>query len=326
VTSGPSRPSISVVIPTFNRRAYLPDTLAPLLAEPDALEVVVVVDGSQDGSYELLQEVARENPRLRPLLIENRGMTDARLAGARAAEGEIVLLLDDDVRLEPGVVRGHALVHADRSDLVVVGGMPVPGGPQSGPRDYPRAIYAREYERHHAHWTAHPDSVLSSFWEGNVSLHRERLLALDPPTPRELGRAYHADRDFGLRLQRAGMTGVFVEQLRGWHHYSRSPSRFVRDAASSGRALVLLHAAHSQVLGPFTEQTVLAHVPAPVQPLVLFCARRPRPVLMLDFAVRVLGRLRLYRPQRFAAQLRRVVEQLRVTRAVPDGRSNGEAA
>jgi len=76
----------------------------------------------------------------------------------------------------------------------------------------------------------------------------------------------------------------------------------------------------------FWKQTVLAHVPAPVQPLVLFCARRPRPVLMLDFAVRVLGRLRLYRPQRFAAQLRRVVEQLRVTRAVPDGRSNGEAA
>lgn len=315
-----------MVIPTFNRRAYLSDTLAPLLAEPDALEVVVVVDGSQDGSYELLQEMAREDPRVRPLLIENRGMTAARMAGAAVAEGEIVLLLDDDVRLEPGVVRGHALAHADRLDLVVVGGMPVLGGPQSGPRDYPRAMYAQEYEQHRVYWAAHPDCVLGSFWEGNVSLHRERLLALDPPTPRELGRVYHADRDFGLRCQRAGMTGVFVEELRGWHQYSRSPSRFVCDAASSGRGLVLLHAAHRQILGPFTDQTVLVHVPAPLRSFVRLCARRPRLVSVLDFVVGVLGRLRLYRPQRFAAQLRRVVEQLRVTRGMSVGGWNGETS
>jgi glycosyltransferase involved in cell wall biosynthesis len=316
VTGGPIPPSISVVIPTFNRCRYLHGTLAPLLAEPDALEVVVVVDGSQDGSYELLAEMAREDPRVRPVLIENRGMTEARLAGARAAEGEIVLLLDDDVRLEPGVVRGHARAHSARSDLVVVGAMPVAGGPQSGPRDYPRVMYAREYEQHCARWTAHPDNILNSFWEGNVSLRRDRLLALPPPAPAEFGLVYHTDRDFGLRCQRAGLTGVYDEDLRAWHHYSRSPAQFLSDARRSGRGLVVLHEAHPRVLGPFTDDTVLVHVPAAVRPLLLAGARRPRIGFALDVAVRVLGRVRLYRLQRFAAQLRRVIEQLRAARAV----------
>ena len=59
---------------------------------------------------------------------------------------------------------------------------------------------------------------------------------------------------------------------------------------------------------------------------MLACARRSRLAFVLDFAVRVLGRLRLYRPQRFAAQLRRVVEQLRVTRAMSVESWNGETS
>jgi glycosyltransferase involved in cell wall biosynthesis len=311
MNSGAVPPSISVVIPTFNRREFLPATLAPLLAEPDALEVVVVVDGSQDGSYELLQDIAGENPRLRSLLIENRGMTEARLAGAAAARGEIVLLLDDDVRLEPGVVRGHALAHAARTDLVVVGAMPVAGGPQSGPRDYPRAMYARDYERRCDRWTAEPESVLRTFWEGNVSLARDRLLALDPPEPPELGRVYHTDRDFGLRCQRAGLTGVFIGDLRGWHYFSRTPDQFVRDARDSGRGLWLLHQAHPDELGSFSDQQLLSTVPRPLLPVVRLAVTRSRPREVIRLAVAIFGRLHCYPLQRAAAYVLRVTEQLR---------------
>ena len=104
-------------MPTYNRVALLERMLEPLLAEPDALEVVVVVDGCEDGSLELLQSMAQHDSRLRPARIDNSGMGEARTAGARAASGEVVLLIDDDVLLEPGIVRGHARVHAAAQGL-----------------------------------------------------------------------------------------------------------------------------------------------------------------------------------------------------------------
>ena len=54
------------------------------------------------------------------MLIENRGDMGARAEGARAATGEIVLFIDDDVLANPGLVTGHARRHAERACLDVV--------------------------------------------------------------------------------------------------------------------------------------------------------------------------------------------------------------
>src|SRR5690349_2755212 len=118
--------------------------LAPLLADPQPLEVVVVVDGGRDGSLELLERMAAGDARLRPLWIENRGVVGARAAGAEAARGEVVVLLDDDVFAMPGLIAGHARHHAEPG-LVIVGYMPVARPPRPRPGDYPRELYAREY-------------------------------------------------------------------------------------------------------------------------------------------------------------------------------------
>jgi DNA-binding MarR family transcriptional regulator len=113
-------PSVSVVMPTFNRRRLLPGVVEPLLADDAAAEVIVVVDGCDDGSYEWLVERAGASPQLRPLGIENRGENGARAAGIRAAQGEVVLLLDDDMtgalgRLGLTPARAHVvwLLHHD---------------------------------------------------------------------------------------------------------------------------------------------------------------------------------------------------------------------
>src|SRR5262249_4023458 len=71
---GDSRlPSLSVVVTTFNRCAGLRDALAPLLADRNACEVIVVDDGSGDGTRELLLELAARNRTLRPLSVPNGG-------------------------------------------------------------------------------------------------------------------------------------------------------------------------------------------------------------------------------------------------------------
>ncbi|MDQ4142512.1 MAG: glycosyltransferase, partial [Actinomycetota bacterium] len=105
---GERLPTVSVVVPTYNRRENLPRVLEPLLADPATTELVVVVDGSRDGSFELVEERAATEPRLKPVFIENQGVARAHQTGVERASGEVVLLLADDVIAAPGLVMGHA--------------------------------------------------------------------------------------------------------------------------------------------------------------------------------------------------------------------------
>src|SRR5215208_4798677 len=99
-------PRVSVVAPTYNRRHGLEAFVEPLLREPGLHELVMAVDGSADGSVEWLRERAEHDPRLKVLGLSNRGAGPARQAGIEAASGEVILLLDDDVIIEPGLVLG----------------------------------------------------------------------------------------------------------------------------------------------------------------------------------------------------------------------------
>ena len=312
---------MSVVVVSFQRRQRLADTLKEtLVTARDALEIVVVDDGSTDGTAEMLERLAGTDARLRPVTIPNGGAEGARLAGARAARGEVVLHVDDDVVLAPGAVVGHARHHAAAERLVVAGHMPVNAGAPASD-SYPRDIYARAYDRHVEAWEEHPESVLTSFWGGHVSLKREDHLALEPA----LGggfRGYHEDLDWGVCCLEACLRGVFDRRLEARHHYARSPSAFLKDARSSGIGLAKAHARHPDVLVAPDVRRLTRGLPAPAAWLVGRSAQRRWPRRLVGTLVRVLGAVRLFRVQRFAASLMWRIEQLRavdeLAAAVPE--------
>jgi glycosyltransferase involved in cell wall biosynthesis len=95
---------VSVVVPVYNGAATLPELVRRV---DEALagsnyELVLVNDGSADGSWELIRQLAGENPRVRGLdLMRNYGQHNALLAGIRAARGEAVVTIDDDLQNPP---------------------------------------------------------------------------------------------------------------------------------------------------------------------------------------------------------------------------------
>ncbi len=312
--SSPSAPSVSVVIPTFNRRERLPAALAPLLAEPAAHEILVVVDGSTDESEELVARLAHEDPRLRAIVIENRGLPRARLAGAEAAGGEVVLTLDDDVIAGPGLVAGHAARHAGAERLVVLGYMPLEQRP---PRrgDFARELYGREYERVVSGWEREPATILPSMWAGNFSIRRTDYLRLRGEVGRVVS-GYHEDMDFGLSCEAAGLTGVFDRSLRATHMYERSPEGFVRDARSSGTNLPAVHRRHAELLGPLPRDFAVRGLPSPLRGLVE-AGTRLRPVRAVTRAgAGLAGRLGRLTLERRAAGLLWRMEQGAAARRV----------
>jgi len=105
---------LSVVVPTMNKVDLLRQTLAALqqqdAGEGRAWEVVVVNDGSTDGTAAYLAEIdgQGQNPLFRVVSPpHNVGRARARNLGARAAVGQAILFLDDDIVAPPGLVRAH---------------------------------------------------------------------------------------------------------------------------------------------------------------------------------------------------------------------------
>lgn len=92
---------LSIIIPAYNAEAYLPQCLDSILAqEHRGCEVIVVDDGSTDGTAALLEHY----PDVKVIHQENRGMSTARNRGLDEARGEYILFVDSDDLLTEGAL------------------------------------------------------------------------------------------------------------------------------------------------------------------------------------------------------------------------------
>ena len=109
-----SAPAMSVVIPTFNRLPRLKQVLGALAKQSldnDLFEVVVVSDGSTDGTKEYLSGVTSRH--LVHAHQDNAGPGAARNRGVQLARGRLILFIDDDIVATPTLVERHLAAHGE---------------------------------------------------------------------------------------------------------------------------------------------------------------------------------------------------------------------
>ena len=113
--------TISVVMPIYNVAAYLPQCLDSLLDQDyKALEIILVDDGSKDGSGAICDAYAAKDSRIRVIHQKNGGAAAAKNTALRAATGYYLSFVDSDDYLEPGAYRYMAeLLEAADSDVGV---------------------------------------------------------------------------------------------------------------------------------------------------------------------------------------------------------------
>ena len=137
-------PTVSVVIPARNEERNLEQALESVLAldYPD-LEIIVVNDRSTDGTGEILEKMAEQDPRLTVVTIASLpdgwiGKPYALHMGAQHARGEFILFTDADIVFDPSALRkAMAHVQAHRFDHVTL----IPEGTMSG-------VFLRTLVRH----------------------------------------------------------------------------------------------------------------------------------------------------------------------------------
>lgn len=224
--------TLSVVIPTYNRKQSLLRTLNALAKQTfpcDQFEVVVISDGASDGTAEAVR--ALQTPyRLRFEEQPNAGPSRARNNGARMACAPLLVYVDDDIEPVPAFLAEHAAAHANDEKLVLI-------GPQSGPRDEPmdhwvaweHAMLQKQYTHFlNGTWNVGPNNLYS----GNFSLRREHLLAVEGFDERF---TRQEDVELGFRLAHHGLHFAFNAKADGIHRPTRPFASWYKTPFEYGR-------------------------------------------------------------------------------------------
>ncbi len=241
---------VSVVIPTYNRRDTLRGMLEALSRQtlaPEKFEVIVVVDGSTDGTWEMLQEIATPYA-LKPHYQENAGIASAvfssgvsaaRNRGAGIARGQILLFLDDDLLPLPELLEAHARFHRRDSTAVVLGRL-LPSDETSKKRGWNR--WDERVLQNHYKLMAKGDRPPAGWrlYSANFSVGRQQFLAVDG-FDLGMGHVRGEDVELGFRLEDAGATYCFAPSAAGVHRGFRSFSSWCNSAYILGvRDIVLV--------------------------------------------------------------------------------------
>ncbi len=111
---------LSIIIPAYNKREILHKNLQSIFLELQladfSYEIIVVNDGSTDGTAELLAQYSANHKAFSAFSTENSGPGAARNFGIRQAAGQVILFLQDDIIVRPGVLNNHYAWHQQYSE------------------------------------------------------------------------------------------------------------------------------------------------------------------------------------------------------------------
>lgn len=118
-----AKPKVSFIVPVYNTQEFLPRCLDSLLSQTcSEIEIVVVNDGSPDGSAAIIGEYARKDSRVRVVEKSNGGLSSARNAGMDVARGDIIDFVDSDDYVEPNLAKFLVDTFAVEQPKIVVFG------------------------------------------------------------------------------------------------------------------------------------------------------------------------------------------------------------
>jgi glycosyltransferase involved in cell wall biosynthesis len=196
-------PSISIVIPVFNSLKYLRESLPAVLAAIDQYrqaELILVDNGSTDGSYEFLQSEC--GARAKILQIPGVTISTLRNRGAQVSQGEFISFIDSDCVVPPTYL--VAAIEVFRSVEADAAGCEY---------ELPRQAKWLEETWHYLHWRAR-DEYVPYLYSGNFMVRRsvfEKAGGFDESL------VTGEDAEFGLRLTSMGFKIYRTEQIPAVH-------------------------------------------------------------------------------------------------------------
>lgn len=230
----------SIVIPTYNMREELERNLRSLerQTEPD-FEVVVVDDGSTDGTIGYLKRF-RGEIQLRYISHgQNRGRAAARNSGIRSAKGDVVILLDSDMVVRPSFVASHLFLHTEKRRVVVGNVLLAPW--------VSRSAISKYLETRGAHRLRTSTPPFTFFATGNASVGRGFILDTGL-FDEEIAEYGVEDLEMGYRLFKKGALFAYGKDAISYHnHHYRLEDVLERVRISGERSVPIILRKHPEL-------------------------------------------------------------------------------
>jgi glycosyltransferase involved in cell wall biosynthesis len=235
---------VSIVIPTYNRVASLKRVISGLCEQShpaDDFELIVVSDGSKDGTIDYLRQVTVPF-HLVSIQQANQGPAAARNTGIAAARGEIILFIDDDVVPAPQLISEHLRLFREYGDgIVSLGPMITPADANLSPWvEWEQNMLVKQYAAmERGDW----EPTGRQFYTGNSAVYRRHLLAqngFDTMFKRA------EDVELAYRLEKQGFHFYFNPKAVGYHYAQRSFESWIAIAYSYGSNDVIFHTQKGQ--------------------------------------------------------------------------------
>jgi glycosyltransferase involved in cell wall biosynthesis len=309
-------PRFTVIVPTHRRRD-LARRLIQGLGDQEFrdFEVIVVVDGADDGTSAALRALETRFP-LTVLEQPHRGAAAARNLGAAAARGEILLFLDDDMAPHAALLGEHERSHRQGAQLVI-GHLPL--DPESPPTAVAAAV-GRWAERRRARLSTMDGEVpVPDLITGQMSVPREafeRLGGFDVAFTRG-GLVPGADRDFGYRARREGLQVVFNPAAISYQHYEVDAADYTRRSRDGARGDRILAARYPEIADELWEPR-FDTAPAKLVLGALTVLPRPLSSPIRGLAVRLFSRAK---PGRWSSRFFFAVQTMERRRGAREERS-----
>lgn len=233
---------VSVVIPTRNRGEKLSECLGALARQTlpaDRFEVVVVDNGSDDGSYAKAERAAGETPfRTRVVFEPRRGPAAARNCGIEHAQGRRILFLGDDILASPDLMHEHLAAAEQHAGAAVLGF--TDWAPHLRPTPFMRYLAPERGPQFRYATIADPMNCgYHFFYTSNLSLERRwfDLERFDPAFPY----ACLEDADLGYRLEKRGLRIVFHRPALAYHDHVIRFRDFLERMKQQGESNVIFY-------------------------------------------------------------------------------------
>jgi putative methyltransferase (TIGR04325 family) len=238
---------LSVIVPTHDRAQSFARTLRSVLEldyPREDLEILVVDDSSTDDTADMVHELDRAagGPAIRYIRGNDLEVTEARHIGARAADGELLLFIDDDVSLAPQWAKAYASAFATHDDMAAAGG-PIRAVWEAPTPEWLIEFIDRKYPYTGGEIQFGPLSLFERrdglvvdprgyFFSANMAIRREVLFDVGGFNPDALGRVVLGDGEIGLasKLWARGLSVGYVPEAELHHHITpeRMTVRYLR--------------------------------------------------------------------------------------------------
>jgi glycosyltransferase involved in cell wall biosynthesis len=237
---------VSVIIPTYNRKEWLRETLNSLARQTypnDRFEVIVVDDGSTDRTQEITAQALPFT--LRYFWQSNQGDAAARNLGARQSQADMLVFLDDDILVEPDFLTYLIRAHDGYQNRIVVGTVDL-WPDQITPLS--RTLYA-PWESNHNQLIV--DVMFPNVCSNNMSLRREAYFEIGMMDGLGFsGSSMWCDVDMAYRAYKQGFEFRRSTKAQCWHRdeVTRTLDRYTNRMRMAAYRAVILFQKYPQLL------------------------------------------------------------------------------